>query len=102
MQPIVCNLTAIGPADRRRYAALRNAIRDAVLNRSELPSGYAFQLDENAIGLSQVAEWIAMERRCCPFLTLQLTASGQDPGWVLAITGPRGSKEILADAFRKD
>jgi hypothetical protein len=62
--------------------------------RSELPDGYAFKLDSKTISLPEVAEWISMERLCCPFLTLQLSASGDQVDWLLKLTGPKGAKPL--------
>lgn len=42
---------------------------------------------------------IGMERRCCPFLTLQLSASGNDAYWLLTLTGPEGVKPLLRAEF---
>jgi hypothetical protein len=97
--PIVCNLAAIDPSARDRYHALRNRIREAVRNRSDLADGFAFRLDESTVPLTDVAEWVDMERRCCPFLTIQISVTGGEPGWVLSLTGPAGTKAILAEAF---
>jgi len=36
---------------------------------------------------------------CCPFLTLQLSASGDKAGWTLAPTGPKGVKPLLEAEF---
>jgi hypothetical protein len=45
-------------------------------------NGYAFKLDAKAVTLTETAEWITMERLCCPFLTLQLsTAGNQEMGY---------------------
>jgi hypothetical protein len=48
-----------------------------------LPDGYTFKLDSKAISLPEVSEWISMERLCCPFLTLQLSASADQADWSL-------------------
>jgi len=55
---------------------LTKRLRSAALDRSELANGYTFKLDGKAISLPEVAEWIGMERLCCPFLSFQLSASG--------------------------
>jgi hypothetical protein len=61
---------------RPRYNDLVKRLRSATRDRRELPDGYAFKLDSKAVSVPEVAEWISMERLCCPFLTLQLSASG--------------------------
>jgi hypothetical protein len=96
---LACNLKAISVADRPRYNNLMKQLRNAIQYRSELSNGYAFKLDGKAISLPDVAEWISMERLCCPFLTLQLSASGNQADWVLNLMGPEGVKQILDAEF---
>ena len=45
--------------------------------------------------LPEAAEWIALERKCCPFLTFRIVVAGAQPGFTLALTGPPGVKEFL-------
>lgn len=94
-----CNLKAIAAADQPRYNELVKRVRAAVRGRSEVANGYAFKLDSRAITLPVAAEWIGMERLCCPFLTLQLTASGDQAHWLLTLTGPKGVKPLLDAEF---
>jgi hypothetical protein len=94
-----CNLKAISSAERPRYNDLTKRLRAAARHQSELANGYAFQLDGKAIGLQEVAQWISLERLCCPFLKFQLSASGQDAVWVLKLTGAEGVKALLKAEF---
>ena len=99
MMVFACNLNAIPAAKRPRYQELVKRVRSAVRDRSEMPDGYTFTLDSKAVTLPEVAEWIGMERLCCPFLTLQLSASGQQPHWILTLSGPEGVKPLLDVEF---
>ncbi len=97
--PFACNLKAISAADRPRYSDLTKRLRAAVRARSELRDGYSFKLNTKGVSLPEVAEWIGLERLCCPFLTFQLSASGNDPHWFLNLTGPDGVKPLLEAEF---
>jgi hypothetical protein len=94
-----CNLKAISAAERPRYNELVKRVRDAMRDRTEMSNGYAFKLDSKRITLLEAAEWIGMERLCCPFLTLQLSAAGNQAHWVLTLTGPEGVKPLLDAEF---
>ncbi len=94
-----CNLKAISAADRPRYSELVKRVRSAILNRREISNGYAFKLDNNTVTLPEAAEWISMERLCCPFLTFQLSAQGNQADWILTLTGPEGVKPLLDAEF---
>jgi hypothetical protein len=91
---LVCKLDALTPAERTRSAALLSELRAAMAERAELGDGWAFRLRAGA-SLPGVAEWIALERRCCPFFRFQLDVDGDEgPVW-LRLTGD-GVKEFLA------
>ena len=94
-----CNLKAFSAADRPRYNELVKRVRAAMRDRSEVSNGYAFKLDSKAVTLPEAAEWISMERKCCPFLTLQISASGNQSHWLLTLTGPEGVKPLLDAEF---
>lgn len=96
---IACNLNAIGKGDRPRYTDLTKRLRASVKDRSELPDGYSYKLDGPAIPLSEVGEWVAMERLCCPFLTLKISVTGGEGDWLLTLTGPKGVKPLLMQEF---
>ncbi|MCU1259012.1 MAG: hypothetical protein JWO80_1897 [Bryobacterales bacterium] len=60
---------------------------------------YGFWRDGNKISLQDVAEWISMEKLCCPFLTFQLETSGSEADYSLRVSGPTGVKELLGAEF---
>jgi hypothetical protein len=96
---IACNPKAISAEQKPRYAALTKRLRTAARGMQDLPDGYAIRLDSQAITLPEAAEWISMERLCCPFLKFELSTSGNQSEWTLKLTGPAGSKAILEAAF---
>ncbi len=94
-----CNLNAISAADRPRYNDLVKRIRGAIRERNEISNGYAFKLDSKHLTLAETAEWVSMERLCCPFLTLQISATGNQADLMLTLTGPAGVKPLLQAEF---
>ena len=63
--------------------------------RRELDNEYAFRLLSQKISLLEIAEWVKLERRCCPFCNLQIEAEPNDgPIW-LRMTGAAGVKEFI-------
>jgi hypothetical protein len=94
-----CNLKAIKAEDRPRYQGLVTRVRAAIRGRTEMTNGYTFKLDSDAISLLETAEWINMERLCCPFLSLQLSAAGNQQHWLLTLTGPDRVKPLLDAEF---
>lgn len=98
---LACNLNAISAAERPRYRELVKRVREAVRDRTEMRDGYAFKLDRKTITLPEAAEWMASERLCCPFLTIQVYAADNQAEWILSLTGPEGVKPLLDAEFRR-
>ncbi|MFL6414877.1 MAG: hypothetical protein ACJ74Y_04305 [Bryobacteraceae bacterium] len=64
----------------------------------EVAEGFEYELNAEMITLSETAEWITMERLCCPFLTFQLDVAGNgDPH--LTLGGPSGAKALFGKNF---
>jgi hypothetical protein len=96
---LACDLTAISANDRPRYNELRRMVGAAIVGKRDLPNGLAAQIDTDRIALSQLAEWISFELKCCPFFEFRIDlAPGSGPVW-LSMTGRAGVKEFLATAF---
>jgi hypothetical protein len=91
--PIACNFEAILPADRHRYRSLRARLFRLVEHVDEFSDGYALRFRNDGDTLSMLADWIAFERLCCPFLRFVVTVEGDRLD--LALSGGAGVKEFL-------
>ena len=97
--PFLCSLTALSATERERHKDLGRQLRTGVKEIRELPVGYAFRLPGERQSISVVAEWISLERLCCPFFTFQLEiGSDPNPIW-LRITGREGVKQFMQSEF---
>ena len=63
--------------------------------KEELPDGFAFRLAAEPALFQQAAEWISLERRCCPFVRFALESKEEDSVWV-GLSGGPGVKEAIA------
>lgn len=52
--------------------------------------------------LTDVAEWMGLERLCCPFLSLALQVAGSQEDCWLTITGSAGAKPVIEAELRAD
>jgi len=84
---LFCNSSAISAADRPRYRELTERMIQASQSTTELRDGYALQLDPS-ITLPEVAEWLAFERACCPFLHFTLELRPNDGPTILSLQIP--------------
>jgi hypothetical protein len=91
---LVCIPTAIPPQERAAHFALIQELFGAMAQeRAEVPCGYAYRFAAEAFW--QVARFVANERKCCPFLTFELSVSpASGPLW-LRMSGPEGTRAVL-------
>lgn len=95
--PIACRPGALTKEQRERSRQLRESLATATETTIELAAGYSFQLRPDDELFRKAAEWMTLERRCCPFLTFDLRwPPGDTVPPVLSVTGPEGTKSFLA------
>jgi hypothetical protein len=90
MTDYACDMNAMTADQRARYAALAEGIFAGVRQRRELADGYAFSFDGDADTLLRLAEFVSLERLCCPFFRLLIEAQPDNAATVLHITGEDG------------
>jgi hypothetical protein len=93
---IACKLDALTPAERQRHADLLRELGRMTTGTRETSDGYALTLRSDASDFQRVAEWISLERRCCPFLNFNLKWGGGDDNPSLELGGGPGVKSFLA------
>ena len=96
---VACNPNAFTPLERQRYDTLREQVRAAAGQVDELEHGFALRFTVEPAVLSAVAEWVALERRCCPFLDFTLEIPAERAFALLTITGPQGTKDVLREGM---
>jgi hypothetical protein len=94
---IACNLGALTAPERERRAALARALVERAESR-ELADGYALRLAGVESLARESLDWLLLERRCCPFLRLELELEPDDGALWLRLRGGEGVKEFLAAA----
>ena len=94
--PIACDLHKLTEAERSREQSLLTEIRDAALELRDLPMGYALRFSGDSATVLKLAEFITLERVCCPFLNFELRCDAEGgPVW-LNLTGRDSVKQFLA------
>ena len=94
-----CDMSALGPKQRERHQQLALKLRRAVLEFKELPDGYSARLPSDQEMVLAAAEFMSLERLCCPFFRLGLEIeSDQGPLW-LKVEGEDGIKPFIRAEF---
>jgi type IV pilus biogenesis protein CpaD/CtpE len=92
--PIACNMAALSDDQRKRILVLVKQIRTAGQEVRELPDGYALRLPAESATVRDVAEYITLERMCCPFFRFEMEVEQEGgPMWI-RLTGREGVKEF--------
>ena len=100
----VCNVAALTAAQHERHQKLGRLLRSAVVQKAELENGYDFVMDlgrlpadsaGEAFCVVEVAEWVDLESRCCPFLSFGSELEPKGKTVRLRLTGGMGAKAFL-------
>jgi hypothetical protein len=93
--PIACNLKALTPEQRKQLDQLGVRAIAAIAESRELKDGYAFRIDPARESVVDVARWLDIWRRCCPFYEFRIDLHAADGGVWLSVTGRPGVKEFI-------
>ena len=98
---IACDLGALSGEERTRRSTVASRVSARFREVQETLDGYAACLDPDPAMVHDAFDWLLLERRCCPFLRLELCFEPSGgPVWLRFGGGP-GVKEFLAAAGLK-
>jgi hypothetical protein len=93
--PIACNLKALTVEQRHQLTRLGEHVITAISGSRELMNGYAFHIDPKRATVMDVAQWLDVWRRCCPFYEFLIDFHAADGAIWLSVTGRPGVKEYI-------
>ena len=97
MQPIACTLS--GPDFAARRETIAHDLFGQVERVVELDDGFACRFASADPWPAKVLDFIAAERRCCPFFTFEMVFEPDDGPLWLRLRGSAEIKSFLRDAF---
>jgi hypothetical protein len=95
VSPFACDMTGIEASKRGQHIATTDALFRSAGEIRELPNGYAFRLPNESDVLLKAAEFIALERLCCPFLGFGLEVEPEGGALWLRLVGREGVKPFI-------
>lgn len=98
--PLACRPDAMTAKERQRYSTVRRELSGSILDTKELPDGYAMSHPADAATISLIAEFITLERLCCPFFRFALELTGAEDTVWLKLTGDKAAKRVLDAEFQ--
>ncbi len=95
--PFACDMTVIAPHQRDQHIAAIKTLFATVTSVQELPNGYKFELPNHTEILGLAAEFICLERLCCPFFGFTLEVEPEGGKLLLSLTGREGVKPFIME-----
>ena len=93
--PFACDMTAVRVDQRKPHMATIEKLFRSVVSIRELANGYSFGLPDDLDTLLTAAQFISLERLCCPFFDFSLEVEREGGAVRLSLTGRDGVKPFI-------
>lgn len=88
-----CKLTS--PELQKRKETVIAELKKEMLEKKELPNGFAFKFKGDDQTIDKLNEFIKSERQCCDFFIFDLSVSGNKSEVWLKMTGSKEAKDFI-------
>jgi hypothetical protein len=95
--PIACDMSALDVGQRARHRELVRTLQVGIQGSAELADGYALRYGAEPQRFLELAEFVTLEKLCCPFLHFALEQEPGDGAVWLRLTGREGVKDFLRE-----
>lgn len=95
--PIACDMSVLSPTQRQTHLATSRELFANVQAIKELPDGYEFQFAEDPCALKKLAEFVSLEKLCCPFLNFAIEVAAEGGPVTLRLSGREGVKAFIRE-----
>ena len=92
-----CDMDAFTSEQRERHMALIEQHLLAADETAELPGGYQLRYDNGSHCYAELAEWIRLERLCCPWIQFGLDLEGETV--TLSLRASEAARPVLVEEF---
>ena len=95
--PLACDMTALPVEQRPVHLTASRELFSQIQETRDLSDGYQFRFDNDSDVIRRLAEFVALEKLCCPFLSFAIQVEAENgPVW-LRLTGREGVKEFIRE-----
>ena len=94
-----CNIKALTPAERAHHTQLTDKLMKIRKEVVETETGYEFQYSPSDVSLTELADWVVAEGKCCPFFDFHIDMEREGSLLCLRLTGEKGVKEFIRLEF---
>jgi hypothetical protein len=96
---LYCNVKALTASERERHKKLTEKLMTSRSDTVETDKGYEFQYSPAKVSVAEVAEWVEMESKCCPFFDFHIDLEQEGQLVCLRLTGREGIKAFIRAEF---
>ena len=90
-------MSVLSPAQRAAHLENSRELFANVQAIKELPDGYEFQLSDDPNAIVNVAEFVTLEKLCCPFLNFAINVEAESGPVTVRLTGREGVKAFVRE-----
>ena len=94
--PIACDMTVLSAPQRESHLAISRELFLSLRQIRELANGYEFRIGGPNVVL-QAAEFVSLEKLCCPFLNFEIEVEAENGAVWLRLTGREAVKEFIRE-----
>ena len=95
--PLACDMSVLSPAQRQTHLTNSRELFSKVQAIRELPDGYKFQFADDSNAIMKVAEFVTLEKLCCPFLNFAVEVEAEGGPITVRLTGREGVKAFIRE-----
>jgi hypothetical protein len=95
-----CNAKSLDQAERAQHKQLTDKLVTARIEIVEIDKGYEFQFLPSTVSLTELADWVAAESKCCPFFDFHIDLDREGTLLCLRLTGEEGIKAFIRSEFQ--
>jgi hypothetical protein len=96
---LFCNVNALDRAERARQTELSRRLLARRQKIVETDTGYELQFRAEDVAVTELAEWAALESRCCPFFDFHIDLEKEGRLTCLRLSGQEGIKAFIRSEF---
>lgn len=97
--PFACDMSALDAEQKKRVLDLLKELKTNKQEIKELSDGYAFRYAMDTVTFRNAAEFITLERLCCPFFEFELASEKENGAMWLRLKGREGVKDFIKIEF---
>ena len=94
-----CNIKALTPEERAHHKVNTEKLAAKRTQIVETEKGYEFQYNAADVSVAEVADWVTLESKCCPFFDFHIDLENEGKLVCLRLTGRDGIKAFIRSEF---